>query len=531
MASPYTSIAGALEAAADRFADRPALRFPHQDAGATFAEWWEQARRVAAGLHELGTRPGDHVALLAENRFEWPVIQAGVAALGAVLVPLNTHYRERDLAYALDNSEARLLFYSAGVGSNDYQANLDAIRDDLPGLRHLVALDSAAASETRPTGSWLAFETFRDCSPLESSLGLSGAEVGSLQYTSGTTGFPKGALLTHQGMLDNAWCTAERLRFTPEDRITSIIPLFHCAGCIMSILGGLQKGACYVGVPRFEPRSMFETIETERCTVLAGVPTSFLAMLNHPDRARYDLSSLRTGTCGGADADPQVLVECARELPIPELVQVYGQTESSTLVTCPWVDDPARFETAGTVLDDCELRITDSLTGQPLGTDEIGQIEMRGPVVMAGYHRQPEATAETITSDGWLRTGDLGYLRDDGRLVIAGGRLRDMIIRGGENIYPVEVENCLREHPAIDEIAVFGLPDEYYGERVGAAVRLHDAIGTSELVAYGKERIAAFKVPVTWFGVEDFPLTASGKIRKVELRAMAASGELAVLDS
>ena len=349
--------------------------------------------------------------------------------------------------------------------------------------------------------------------------------VAALLYTSGTTGFPKGALLSHRAMMMVATNSATRLGLEAGGRWTSIIPLFHCAGCILNLLGSLSHGAAYVGVPSFDPENMFRIIEAERCTHLSGVPTSYLAMLDHPSRTNYDLSSLKAGSCGGADCNPDVLQRCAAVFPIPGLSQVYGQTEGGTLFACPQHDDPLRWETAGKALPDYQLRIVDPETLARLPAGEIGEVHARGPMVMVGYYNKPEATAETII-DGWLRTGDLGYLREDGRLVIAGGRLRDMIIRGGENIYPAEIENVLQQHDAVAEVAVFGVPDDYYGEIVGAAVKLARPVSASELQALCAARIAKFKVPAVIFTVERFPLTPSGKIRKVELRELAKENRM-----
>ena len=281
-----------------------------------------------------------------------------------------------------------------------------------------------------------------------------------------------------------------------------------------------------MGVPSFDAEAMFRVIQNERCTFLSGVPTSYLAMLDHPARGRYDLSSLRAGSCGGADCNPEVLRRCAEEFPMPGLAQVYGQTEGATLFACPQADDPLRWETAGTALPAHELRIVDPETLAPLADGEIGEIQARGAMVMQGYYNKPEDTAETIIDGGWLRTGDLGYLRPDGRLVIAGGRLRDMIIRGGENIYPAEIENVLQEHEAVAGVAVFGVADDYYGEIVAAAVKLAHDVTAAELQALCAARIAKFKVPAMIFRVDAFPLTPSGKIRKVELRQWAKDGKM-----
>ena len=505
----------ALEAAAHSAGDREALVFAHQSQRLSFAQWRDDALALAGGLAARGLKAGDRLALLAENRVEWPVVQMASAALGTVLVPLNTHYRTDDLAYALGQSGARMLIASTAFRSNPYLETVTALKPGLPALSDVFALETD-------------YQALIASPPWTPAAPDPGA-VAALLYTSGTTGFPKGALLSHRAMMRDARATAQRLGLKPGDRWTSIVPLFHCAGCIMNLLGGLQCQAAYVGIPAFSPEAMFALIAGERCTFLTGVPTSYLAMLDHPARSHYDLSSLRAGTCGGADCNPGILARCAAEFPMPGLVQVYGQTEGATLFTCPAPEDPQRWATAGTALDGYELRIADPDSLAPLPAGTIGEIQARGLMVMEGYDRNPQATAETILPDGFLRTGDLGYLTQDGHLVIAGGRLRDMIIRGGENIYPAEIENVLQEHPAIAGVAVFGVADAYYGEIVAAAVRLAQPVDAAALQAFCAARIARFKVPARFYRAGEFPLTASGKIRKVALRAAAAAGELTVI--
>jgi fatty-acyl-CoA synthase len=473
----------------------------------------------------LGVAPGEHIALLAENRLEWPVVQVAVALAGAVLVPLNTHYGREELGFALSQSRSRAIFLSERFRSHDYLDMLRSLRSELPELREIVVFDEG------PTDCLVHADLIAAGARGDVTLpNPNSRDVASLQYTSGTTGFPKGALLTHEGMLLVGRVTAERLAITPRDRWTSIIPLFHCAGCIMNLLGCLQAGACYVGVPSFDPERMFEVIAAERCTALSGVPTSFLAMLEHPLRPAYDLGSLRTGTCGGADVDGALLRRCAEAFPVPWLVQVYGQTEASTLIACPESHDPARFDTAGPPIEGCQVRITDPATGEALPVATVGQIEARGPIVMRGYFDRPDETAESLDSDGWLKTGDLGLLTREGHVAVQGGRLRDMIIRGGENIYPVEVEHLLARHPAVEQAAVFGTPDRHYGETVAAAVALHASARADELARFCAGRIAKFKIPVRWFRVESFPMTSSGKIRKGELRELAHANRLEVLE-
>lgn len=509
MLHPWT----ALEHAARTWPEADALVFPHQQARRSFAQYRDDALALAGALAARGLGTGDHVALLAENRVEWAVVQMACAALGAVFVPINTHYRKDDLAYALKQSDSKALICSTQYRSNPYLENVTALRPTLPLLAHVFTLE-----EDYPR---LVAEGhgFTPVAP-------DPAAVAALLYTSGTTGFPKGALLSHRAMMMVATNSALRLGLAAGDRWTSIIPLFHCAGCILNLLGSLSQGAAYVGVPSFDAENMFRVIEAERCTHLSGVPTSYLAMLDHPARATYDLTSLKAGSCGGADCNPDVLRRCAAEFPMPGLSQVYGQTEGGTLFACPEHDDRFRWDTAGRALPHYELRIVNPETMEEMPAGEIGEIQARGPMVMEGYYNKPEATAETIVDGGWLRTGDLGYLREDGRLVIAGGRLRDMIIRGGENIYPAEIEAVLQGHDAVAEVAVFGVPDDYYGEIVGAAVKLAAPIAAAELQALCAARIAKFKVPAVIFTVERFPLTPSGKIRKVELRALAKESRM-----
>lgn len=504
----------ALEQAARQWPNAEALAFPHQQARLNFVDWHGRALAAAAALAKAGLKPGDHITLIAENRWEWPVVQMACAAMGAVFVPLNSHYRREDLAFVLRQSDARAVICSRAYRNNPYLETIESLRSDLPRLRHVFCLDDE-------TGQAL----FKSDHDFVAEL----RDVGALLYTSGTTGFPKGALLSHRAMTMMAWGASERLGVSEGDRWTSIIPLFHCAGCIMNIQGALMRGAAYVGVPSFDPEGMFKIIASERCTFLSGVPTSYLAMLEHPARERYDLSSLKGGSCGGADANPMVLQRCAEEFPIPGLSQVYGQTEGATLFVCPTPYDPLRWQTAGTALPGYEIRIVHPETLAQLSDGEIGEIQARGPMVMEGYYNMPEATAETILPDGWLRTGDLGYLQPDGHLVIAGGRLRDMIIRGGENIYPAEIENVLQPHEAIADIAVVGVPDEYYGEIVVGVVKLARPTSAAALQAVCSGRIAKFKVPTKFYQVTQFPLTASGKIRKVALREMIARGELEAL--
>ena len=523
--TPYSTPGDALAAQAAHRPDAEAIVFPQSGERMTFGEWHAHAVALAASLLDLGFAPGDHIGILAESRIEWPIAQLAIGMMGGVTVPLNTYYQRDDLLYALTQSNTKGLFLSSAFRNHRYLETVQDLKSEVPDLETLIIFDGDHA------GADSYEKLIADGSASDTTLPeVSSDAVASLQYTSGTTGFPKGALLTHAGMLANAWGITGRLNVTEKDRWTSIIPFFHCAGCIMCVLGTVQRGSCYVGVPSFAPTEMFAIMQSEKCTMLSGVPTSHIAMLEHPDRAQYDLSTLRAGTCGGADTDPDLLRRCAEAFPLPGVVQVYGQTEASTLISLPDSNAPERFDTCGPPLPGANVRITNPETGAELPAGDIGQIETSGSMVMLGYYGNPEATAETIRDDGWMQTGDLGYLTPDGNIVVAGGRLRDMIIRGGENIYPVEIENMLRTHNAIADIAVFAVPDHYYGEIVGAAIDLAKDVSATELRSYCDGKIAKFKVPARLYRVEEFPLTASGKIRKTELRAMAEAGTLTPIE-
>ena len=519
----WTTAFGALAHHAGRRPDAPGLRFPLDGTARTYGEWHRDSMQLARGLMKLGLKQGDHIALLAEARVEWPIVQMAVSAMGAVIVPLNTHYRAEEIRYALDQSRSRALFVSSAFRSNPYLEMVKSVRGSLPNLEHVFTFGdggdlSYAQVLERGAGSTAALPTPAPRDPA------------ALLYTSGTTGFPKGALLTHYGMLTNSRSIFERLRIGSDDRYVTMIPLFHCAGCCMVMHGVLQNGACYIGMSSFDTETMFRIIETERATAMSAVPTVYLAMLRSEERSKYDLTTLRVGTCGGADVPGEMLAACAREFPIPRLANAYGQTETNTLISIAEYEDDDRWGTVGRPLPGFEVRITDPTSGKILPAGEIGEIEARSDQNMLGYFNRPKETAETIAPDGWLKTGDLGKLTPEGRVVIAGGRIRDLIIRGGENVYPAEVEKVLNDCPAIAESAVFGMADEYYGEIVAAAVRLSGNTTAAEIAAYCDPRMARFKIPAKFFAVTAFPMTASGKIRRKELREMAAESRLTPLD-
>jgi fatty-acyl-CoA synthase len=350
-----------------------------------------------------------------------------------------------------------------------------------------------------------------------------------IMYTSGTTGRPKGVVLTHSAILANGRAVFERMEVTGADVVTSIAPLFHAASFCTALPGCLATGATYIGMEAFDPVEMMEVIQSQRVTVHLAVPTTMRAILQSPRRSEFDLTSLRVVACGGADNDPELLRECAREFPIPHVLQAYGLTEASGLMTVSRLDPEQDPRSVGFPVTGYEVRIVSEKSGEVLPPHSSGEIQIRSAHTLREYFRLPAATEETFTEDGWLKTGDLGELTEEGELRMSGGRLKDMIIRGGENISPAEIENVIARHSLVTEVAVFGLPDAQYGEIVAAALICKSRITPDELREFCSERIARFKTPERFYVVERFPLTPSGKIRKVDLRAQALAGELTLL--
>ena len=508
----------ALAAVARRSPNKDAFVF--LEASLSFGDWNDKSKALAQALLDLGFAPGDNIAILAQNSIHWPIVQLAVAKAGMVLVPLNTHYKLEDLTYALVHSQARAVFFTPAFRSNKY---LELVRE---AARHSKHLRRKIVIGGHADGCLSIEDLIAEGAASNTALpAIQGEDNAAIIYTSGTTGFPKGVILTHQGVMADGCAVFSRLKIGSEDRITSIVPMFHSASFCVAIPGCLAAGSTFLGLEAFDAVEMFEVIERHRATVHVAVPTSLRIMLEHPRRSEFDLSSLRVGTCGGADVEPELLRRCAVEFPIPGLVQAYGLTESTGLACCPEPGDPDRFETAGRPLPDYSVRIADSESGAILGKDAIGEVQIKSPSIMRGYFANDGETLKAIDADGWLKTGDLGQIRRDGKLVLSGGRLKDMIIRGGENIYPAEVERVLLSHPAVSEVAVFGIKHDHFGEIVAAAVRGGD-VTAAELANHCASRIAKYKIPAKYFRTEAFPLTPSGKIRKVALREMVADGKL-----
>jgi fatty-acyl-CoA synthase len=487
---------------------------PGVDRRWTFAEMLLDAERVAVGLLARFS-PGERVAVWAPNLPEWVLLEFGAALAGMVLVTVNPAYQRHELAYVLGQSGAAGLFLVREWRGNPMQASVDDVRADLENLREVLLFEE-----------WDEFIASGGPGPLPD---VGPNDPAQIQYTSGTTGFPKGALLRHGSLTDNAALYAAEADIRAGDVYVNPMPMFHTAGCVLGALGALHARAVHVPVLAFDPGFVLELIERERGTALLGVPTMQIALLEHPDVETRDLSSLRSSVSGGSLV-PAELVRRIESTFGVEFCIVYGTTECSPLVTMTRFADSAedKAATIGRPLPQTEVKIIDPVTGAIVPTGEVGELCARGYLVMHGYFENEAATAEAIDAGGWYHTGDLASMDERGYCRIE-GRLKDMIIRGGENIYPREIEDVLFEHPSVGDVAVVGIPDDKWGEQVAAFVRWSgdDDPNVAALSTFVRERLASYKVPRVWIFVEAFPLTGSGKVQKFVLREQYLKGDLA----
>ncbi len=518
--------------------DRDALVFPGLGLRWTWSELAHRVERVASALVGLGVAAGEHVGIWSMNVPEWVVTQFAAGRIGAVLVNVNPAYRLHELADALTLADvATLVVGSPFKGSNFVEmvqslvpevaaaGSRDWSSERFPRLRRLIALGDRPGPGW---SSWAELEAGDESAVFATSARASNirpTDVHNIQFTSGTTGLPKGAMLTHRNVLLNAFHTGGRLRYTAEDRVCVPVPFYHCFGCVLGTLVCAVYGATVVvPAPSFDARATLAAIDAERCTSVYGVPTMFVAQLEHPEFARFDLTSLRTGIMSGAPCPLPLMEKVVRLMNIGEICIGYGQTEASPIITFTSVDDPieVRVGTVGRPIPGLEVKLVDPATGRELGTDEAGELCVKGHCVMTGYYNNPEATARAIDVEGWLHTGDLARRRPDGNYRIV-GRSKDLIIRGGENIYPPEVEEFLHHHPSVAEVAVAGLPDAKYGEVVAAWVvpRAGATVTADELREYCRGQIAHFKIPQYIMIVAALPRTVTGKIRKHVLKENA----------
>jgi fatty-acyl-CoA synthase len=512
--------------------------YPDRQLRLSYREFDALCDRVAKGLLAMGIRKGDHVAIWATNVPEWVILQFASAKMGAILVTVNTNYKAVELEYLLKQSDSTTLFLIQGFKDTDYVETLYSV---VPELREapLGPLNSAKLpylkkvvflGEQAPAGMhlWGELEELgRQISDEELATvkaSLDEHEVVNMQYTSGTTGFPKGVMLTHHNVINNGFNIGECMRFSEKDRLCIPVPFFHCFGCVLAVMAAVTHGSTMVPVESFHPETVLRTIEAEKCTAVHGVPTMFIAELDHPNFDRYDLSTLRSGIMAGSPCPIEVMKRVMREMYLTEITIAYGQTESSPVITQTRTDDPVelRVATVGRALPDVEAKIVDIETGKTLPPGRQGEICTRGYLVMKGYYKMPEETARVIDADNWLHTGDLGVMDENGYLKIT-GRMKNMIIRGGENIYPREIEEFLYTHPKVADVQVYGVPDVKYGEQVMAAVKLKEGaqVAVEDIRDFCRGRIANYKVPYYVKFVDEFPMTASGKIQKFKLREMA----------
>jgi fatty-acyl-CoA synthase len=513
------TIGAHLRRIVERHPQREALVVPHQEYRATYAQLWAQVDQAARAFLALGVGQGDRVGIWAPNRWEWVVTQFATARVGAILVTVNPAYKAAELEYALAKAGVSVLVMAPGFRGADYIALLDEVRGGCPQLREEIVLGDGWER-------FLAGAEHVDQAQLarrEATLGCH--DPVNIQFTSGTTGRPKGATLSHHNILNNAHLTAATLRYSEHDRVCVPVPFYHCFGMVLGILACATHGACMV-VPgeAFDGAAVLATVEAERCTSLYGVPTMFIAELEQPRLGSFDLSSLRTGLMGGAPCPIEVMHQVRARLHMDEVAIVCGMTETSPVSTQTAADDPVekRVRTVGRVHPHLEVKIVDPATGATVPRGTPGEQCTRGYSVMLGYWDDPEATAAAIDADGWMHTGDLAVIDDDGYVSIV-GRIKDMIIRGGENISPREIEEFLYTLPAIAEAEVIGVPSERYGEEVMAWVRPHagSSLSPEALTAACRGRIATYKIPRHWRIVDAFPRTVTGKTQKFRMREIA----------
>ncbi len=526
-----------LERLACEFPEQPAILYTTQDYRRTYSEFLRDIDQVAAALLAIGVRKGDHVAVWSTNHPQWILTFFAAARIGAVLVTVNTSYKIHEAEYLLRQSDTQTLIMMDSFKDANY---VDILNEICPELRHSVPgqLNSQRlpvlrnvinfSSDQPGCFSWPAFLKLADLTPAgrvaEIGRTLHKDEVVNMQYTSGTTGFPKGVMLTHYNILNNGKCIGDCMNFSTADRLLIPVPFFHCFGMVLAIMAAVTHATTMVPLEYFQPGKVLEAINKEKCTAMHGVPTMFIAVLEHPDFSKTDFSHMRTGIMAGSPCPIKVMQDVVDQMNMREITIVFGQTESSPGCTQSRADDPieTRVATVGRELPGVECRIVDPATNQPLPNGQAGEFVARGYNIMRGYYKMPEATAAAIDSEGWLHTGDLAIRDDSGNYRIT-GRIKDMIIRGGENIYPKEIEDFIYTHPEVKDVQVVGVPDKTYGEAVLAVVirRPGSTITEADLQEFVRSHMAKHKTPKYIRFVDSFPMTGSGKIMKFKIREWA----------
>jgi fatty-acyl-CoA synthase len=517
--------------------DHEFMVYPDRNLRFTYAQFNSRVNQMAKGLLSIGVRPGDKVGIWANNVPDWSTFMFATAKIGAILVTVNTSYKLTELEFLLRNADLHTLCIIDGFRDSDYVNMVFELVPELktnvrgelksehfPVLKNVVFIGPQKHKGMYNTHELILLGSYVPDSELEKySSAVQCHDVVNMQYTSGTTGFPKGVMLSHYNILNNGFATGECMKYTPADRLLVCVPLFHCFGCVLAMCAVITHGSTMVFVEDFDPLMVLASVQKEKCTALYGVPTMFIAELNHPMFDMFDLSSLRTGIMAGSLCPIETMNQVMNKMNCRDLIIVYGLTESSPGMTATRVTDTpeVRATTVGTNYPGVEVKVVNPETGKECAPEEQGEICCRGYNVMKGYYNNPEATATAIDKDGWLHSGDLAVKTKEGFYRIT-GRIKDMIIRGGENVYPREIENFLYLMPQIEMVEVAGIPDEKYGEIVGAFVKLRSGqkLTQEEVQEFCRGKISKYKIPKHVIFVDDFPKTASGKIQKYKLREM-----------
>ena len=510
-----------LERTVARWGERDALVVPFQGVRLTYRAFDDEVDRVARGLLAGGLAKGERIGIWSPNNAEWVLVQYATAKIGAILVNINPAYRTHEVGYVLQQSGCRMLVAATEFKGSSYVAMVDEVRGELPALERTIWLGTSDWDELLAAGDGTSDDELR---ARMADLGCD--EAINIQYTSGTTGFPKGATLSHHNILNNGWFIGEGCAYTEADRVCIPVPFYHCFGMVLGNLAATTHGAAMVvPAPAFDPVATLQAVQDERCTSLYGVPTMFIAELSHPDFKTFDLSSLRTGIMAGSPCPVEVMKQCINEMHMDEVTICYGMTETSPVSTQTLTDDPIdkRVGTVGRAHPHIEIKVVDPATGLTVERGQSGEFCTRGYSVMLGYWNDPERTAEAIDAARWMHTGDLAVMDDDGYLNIV-GRIKDLIIRGGENVYPREIEEFLYTHPDIVDVQVIGVPDVKYGEEIMAWVKVRDGADPLDAEAireYCRGRIAHYKVPRYVHIADEFPMTVTGKVQKYKMREVA----------
>ncbi len=497
--------------------DREALVVRHQAIRWTYAEFADRVTEVAKALMARGFEKGDRIGIWSPNHAEWVLTQYATARIGVIMVCINPAYRTHEVQYALNQSGCKGLVAATDFKTSNYVAMVEEVRPDLPQLEQTIFIGTDDWTELLAVADQTSDEALAE---REASLDTN--DPINIQYTSGTTGFPKGATLTHRNILNNGYFVAEACDYTENDRVCIPVPFYHCFGMVMGNLGSTTHGSTMViPAPAFDPVATLETVAEEQCTSLYGVPTMFIAQLADPSFGSHDLSSLRTGIMAGSPCPIEVMKQCIEQMNMDEVTIAYGMTETSPVSTQTGTDDDIdrRVATVGQVHPHVEIKVVDPETGEMVERGESGEFCTRGYSVMQGYWNDPDRTADAIDADGWMHTGDLATMDAEGYVNIV-GRIKDMIIRGGENVYPREVEEFLYSHPKIQDVQVVGVPDAKYGEEILACVQTEDGadLTVQEVKDFCQGKIAHYKVPRYVQVVGEFPMTVTGKIQKFKLR-------------